>query len=72
MISSTVAQPLAAVDRAIKLKDPGEFTAAYGQLTASYNACHRSLRSGSNCDSATDGLLVSGSGFSRARQMIGS
>ena len=42
MISSTVAQPLAAVDRAIKLKDPGEFTAAYGQLTASCNACHRS------------------------------
>jgi hypothetical protein len=42
MIRSTVKEPLAALDRAIQAKDGNQFTAAYGQLTASCNACHQS------------------------------
>jgi len=42
MITSTVKEPLAAVDRAIKAEDNNQFTAAYGQLTASCNVCHQS------------------------------
>jgi hypothetical protein len=42
LIAATVRQPLAAIDRAIKAKDANRFTAAYGQLTASCNACHQS------------------------------
>jgi hypothetical protein len=42
IITSTVKQPLAALDEAIKAKDGNRFTAAYGQLTASCNACHQS------------------------------
>ncbi len=42
LITSTVKQPLAALDQAIKAKDASQFTAAYGQLTASCNACHQS------------------------------
>ena len=42
LITSTVKEPLAALDRAIQAKDGSQFTAAYGQLTASCNACHKS------------------------------
>jgi hypothetical protein len=42
MIESTVKEPLAALDRAIQAKDGGQFTVAYGQLTASCNVCHQS------------------------------
>jgi hypothetical protein len=42
LITSTVKEPLAALDRAIRAKDGAQFTAAYGQLTASCNACHQS------------------------------
>jgi hypothetical protein len=42
LITSTVKEPLAALDRAIQAKDGNQFTAAYGQLTASCNACHQS------------------------------
>jgi hypothetical protein len=33
---------MAALDAAIKAKDPGAFTKAYADLTASCNACHQS------------------------------
>jgi hypothetical protein len=42
LITSTVKEPLAALDRAIRAKDGTQFTAAYEQLTASCNACHQS------------------------------
>jgi hypothetical protein len=42
LITSTVKEPLAALDRAIQAKDVNQFTAAYGPLTVSCNACHRS------------------------------
>jgi hypothetical protein len=42
MIAATVKKPLAAVDQAVKAKDPGQFTVAYRQLTSACNACHRS------------------------------
>ena len=42
LITSTVEKPLAALDQAIKAKDGNQFTVAYGQLTASCNACHQS------------------------------
>ena len=42
LIASTVKQPLMALGDAVKAKDAGRFTAAYGQLTASCNACHQS------------------------------
>ena len=42
LITSTVKEPLAALDRAIRAKDGNQFTAAYEQLTASCNACHKS------------------------------
>ena len=42
MITTTVKEPLAALDRAIKAEDGTQFVAAYGQLTAAYNACHQS------------------------------
>jgi hypothetical protein len=35
LITSTVKEPLSALDRAIRAKDANQFTAAYGQLTAS-------------------------------------
>ena len=41
MITSTVREPLAALDRAIQAKDGNQFTAAYRQLTSSCNVCHR-------------------------------
>jgi hypothetical protein len=42
MISSTVKQPMAALDSAIKAMDAAAFTKAYADLTASCNACHQS------------------------------
>jgi hypothetical protein len=42
MIATTVKQPLAAVDQAIRAKSPKLFAAAYRQLTAACNTCHRS------------------------------
>ena len=42
MITSTVKEPLAALNRAIQARDGNQFSAAYGQLTASCNACHQS------------------------------
>jgi hypothetical protein len=41
-IAATVNQPMAALDRAIKAKDPAAFKTAYGQLTDACNACHKS------------------------------
>jgi hypothetical protein len=42
MMNSTVKEPLDALDRAIQAKDSAQFSAAYEQLTASCNVCHRS------------------------------
>ena len=42
MIASTVKQPMAALDAAIKAMDAAAFTKAYADLTASCNACHQS------------------------------
>ena len=42
MITTTVKEPLAALDQAIKAEDGNRFAAAYGQLTAACNACHQS------------------------------
>jgi hypothetical protein len=41
MIESTVKAPLAALSAAIQAKDSSQFNAAYGQLTAACNTCHR-------------------------------
>src|SRR5271154_1811941 len=41
-IASTVTPAMAALDAAIKAKDPAAFTKAYADLTESCNACHRS------------------------------
>lgn len=40
LVNAAVAQPLDAVDAAIKAQDPQKFAAAYVQLTAGCNACH--------------------------------
>jgi hypothetical protein len=42
MIASTVKQPTAALDAAIKATDAAAFTRAYADLTAACNACHQS------------------------------
>ena len=42
MIESTVKAPLAALSAAIQAKDGNPFNAAYVQLTAACNTCHRS------------------------------
>src|SRR6516225_10064733 len=42
MIESTVKAPLAALSTAIQAKDGNQFNAAFGQLTAACNTCHRS------------------------------
>lgn len=42
MMNSTVKEPLAALNRAIQARDGNQFSAAYEQLTASCNVCHRS------------------------------
>src|SRR5260221_4917492 len=41
-IASTVQQPMAALDAAIKAKDQAAFNKAYGELTTACNACHQS------------------------------
>jgi hypothetical protein len=41
-IAATVAQPMDALDAAIKAKDEAAFTKAYADLTAACNACHQS------------------------------
>ena len=46
MITTTVKEPLAALDQAIKAEDGNQFAAAYGQLTAACNICHRSYDRG--------------------------
>jgi len=42
MIASTVKQPMAALDAAVKAKDAAAFTKAYADLTAACNTCHQS------------------------------
>src|SRR5262249_31741054 len=42
MMTSTVKEPLAALDRAIKVKDSSQFATAYRQLTTACNTCHQS------------------------------
>ena len=42
MITSTVSQPLAALNRAITAEDGKQFAAAYAQLTTACNSCHQS------------------------------
>ncbi len=42
MIASTVKQPMAALDAAIKQQDAAAFAKAYADLTAACNACHQS------------------------------
>ena len=42
MIELTVKAPLVALSGAIQAKDGNQFKAAYGQLTAACNTCHRS------------------------------
>jgi hypothetical protein len=41
LITSTVKDPLAALDRAVQTKDGQQFAAAYAQLTAARNVCHQ-------------------------------
>ncbi|HVH81523.1 MAG TPA: hypothetical protein VM782_19135, partial [Stellaceae bacterium] len=41
-IGATVAQPMQAIDGAIKAKDGAAFAKAYADLTAGCNACHQS------------------------------
>lgn len=41
-IAATVAQPMVALDAAIKARDNAAFAKAYADLTASCNACHQS------------------------------
>src|SRR5215471_8636523 len=40
MVKSVLTDPMAALDRAIKVRDAGQFGAAYDQLTAACNTCH--------------------------------
>jgi hypothetical protein len=46
LMTSTVKEPLAALERAIQAKDGNQFTAAYDELTASCNSCHKSYDRG--------------------------
>ncbi len=39
---TTMTRPAAAIDTAIHVKDPAKFAAAFGELTAACNSCHRS------------------------------
>ena len=41
MMHNVIAPPIAALDEAIKARDPGRFTAAYKQLTEACDACHQ-------------------------------
>jgi len=40
LFDAALTEPLAALEAAIKAKDPRQFGEAYGQLTAGCNACH--------------------------------
>jgi hypothetical protein len=44
MIASSVKQPMAVLDAAIKARDAAAFSKAYASLTGSCNACHQSAR----------------------------
>src|SRR5881296_879855 len=46
MMASVTKEPIAALDKAIKAGDPGRVAAAYEQLTAACNTCHRSADRG--------------------------
>jgi hypothetical protein len=46
MMASVTKEPIVALDQAIKAGDPGRFAAAYDQLTAACNTCHRSADCG--------------------------
>jgi hypothetical protein len=46
MLASATKEPIAAVDQAIKARDPGRFATAYEQLTEACNICHRSADRG--------------------------
>ena len=43
LADAALAKPLAAVEAAIRQKDPAQFAAAYDQLTQGCNACHVAL-----------------------------
>ena len=53
LITSTVKEPLVAVDRAIQAKDGNQFAAAYGQLTKSCNSCHQVAQAGRGAGART-------------------
>ena len=44
LFASTIRQPLEAAEQAIAASDAAGFDAAYGQLTAACNTCHRSTK----------------------------
>jgi hypothetical protein len=46
MMASVTMEPMAALERAIKAGDPNRVTAAFDQLTAACNTCHRSADRG--------------------------
>ena len=46
MMASVTKEPMAALERAIKAGDPNRATAAFDQLTAACNTCHRSADRG--------------------------
>ena len=46
MMISVTKEPIKALDEAIKAGDPSRFAAAYEQLTAACNTCHRSAERG--------------------------
>jgi hypothetical protein len=46
MVAASIKEPLTALDQAIAQKDPKQFAALYGQLTAGCNACHQSADKG--------------------------
>ena len=43
LVEAALNEPLAAVDAAIKARDPQKFAAAYDRLTQGCNACHASV-----------------------------
>jgi hypothetical protein len=43
LVDAAVAQPINAVEAAIRQQDPAKFAAAYAQLTAGCNACHAAV-----------------------------
>jgi hypothetical protein len=46
LIKATTAAPMEDVEAAIRSRDAGKFAEAYGQLTATCNACHQSTGHG--------------------------